>query len=167
MRFALPAHPEFHPYLAAVAASVEFAKSRASRFIKDLTPEQLDAVPAPFKNSIATLVLHIAATHVSFAHSLRGAQVPAELAAEFKLDQEGELLPAATGETVESLLEKLERGTALLIETLGQIEDPQPEAEVPFGGEHTATNAFMLGVVTLHGHQHIGQILLLRQAIGA
>jgi uncharacterized damage-inducible protein DinB len=167
MKFELPAHPEFHPYLAAIAASVEFAKSRAIRFIKGLSQEQLEATPAPFTNSIATLALHIAATNTYFAHSLRGALVPAELQAEFKLDQPQSPLPAAQGETFDSLVEKLERSTALLVETLGSIENPQIEAEIPFGGENTATNAFLLGVVSLHGHQHIGQIQMLRKALGA
>lgn len=167
MKYELPAHPEFHPYLAAVAASVEFAKSRAIRFIKGLNQAQLEATPSTFKNSIATLAMHIAATNVHFAHSLRGAQVPADLRAEFKLDQPQSPLPAVIGETVESLTEKLERSTAMLVETLGQIDDPKLEAEIPFGGENTATNAFLFGVVSLHGHQHIGQILLLRQAVDA
>jgi uncharacterized damage-inducible protein DinB len=167
MKFSLPVHPTYHPYLASVAASVEFAKVRATRFIQGLSQAQLDATPAPFPNSIATLVLHIAATNVHFAHSLRGAQVPAALQAEFKLDQPQSPLPTATGETVESLTEKLERSTALLVETLGQINDPQLDAEIPFGGENTATNAFLYGVVTLHGHQHIGQIQMLRRLVGA
>jgi uncharacterized damage-inducible protein DinB len=167
MKFALPAHPELHPYLAAVASSVEFGKNRLIQSMQGLTPEQLHATPAGFTNSVATLVLHVAAANVSFAHRLKGERVPDELKAVYKLDQPQSPLPVAVGETVESLTEKLERATALLIETLGSIKEPNLEQEIPFGKEHTATMPFVYGVISIHPTLHHGQIQMLLKALKA
>jgi uncharacterized damage-inducible protein DinB len=54
---------------------LDFFRDRLVAAIKDLTPEQLVKTPAGFKNNIATLILHVGNTEISFSHRLMGKPV--------------------------------------------------------------------------------------------
>lgn len=118
-----------------------------------------------FANSIATLVLHIYGTEAGIAHRLAGETMSDELKAEFLLNLPQRPLPAATGETAESLLAKLNKGRSILMERLGQITEADLDRELPLGLERTATVRWLLTLLSAHQSIHAGQILLLKKLV--
>lgn len=145
--------------------SLNFGRALLKGTIKDLTPEQLAAKPANFKNDIATLVVHIAATEVLFSHLIMGREIPESLAADYLLDQQGETLPRAEGETVESLISKLDAAFEYVHEMLkGLSEDDMPRI-IEAGPGRKFSVRWMIGLLPMHQLLHRGHIQMLRNRL--
>lgn len=151
-------------FVAGVAADLEFGHQRLKAMLEGLTPEQLEKTPTGLANSIATLVVHIAGTEISFGYRLRGEKVPDELVRTYMLGPH-ENLNVATGETVESLREKLTQGRTILLETLAQQNNANLDDELPLGGDRTATRRWFLSLLPYHQATHIGQIQMIKKLI--
>lgn len=149
---------------------LEFGTRSLTGAIQGLSPEQLAQVPPGLGNSIATLVLHVAAVEVSIAHAITGREVPAELKPDFLLDQPhgpGSPLPQApAGETAESLLQKLSRARGILTEAVGQLTEADLRRELPFFGKSMQPISFFLNLLPFHLASHYGQIQLIKRLLG-
>jgi len=156
-------------FVSGIMAALDFGLGRLKDAIRDLTPEQLAAVPAgdSFKNSIATLVVHLAGTEVSFAYRFRGEAVPANLEAEYLLDKPHHpALPAPEGETAESLIAKLEKARAILSEAAAQLTDADLDREWQGPGGRKMTVRTLLAILPQHQGQHYGHIQYLKRMVG-
>lgn len=120
-------------------------------------------MPAGFRNSIATLLCHIAGSDMAFAHGLTGRTMSDELRAEYFLGRNDGLLIEPKGETKESLLAKLDKARAALKEALLQIasEDLDKTIERPNGMQ--VTLRWYLTVIGIHASVHIGHIQMVKQ----
>lgn len=154
----------FDPAVAPYISMLEFGRTRLLNGIKELTSEQLAQKPEGFKNSIATLVVHVAATEVSFAYRIMGQTVPEELLAEFPPHKET-LLPEITGETVDGLKAKLEKSWAILLGAVEGLKAADMTREIQMGPERTATVAWLLNLLPVHLMLHTGHIQMIRQHI--
>ncbi|MFZ5827597.1 MAG: DinB family protein [Bacillota bacterium] len=145
------------PAVASYLSALDLGRSRLVANIKNLTPEQLEKKPEGFKNSVATLVVHIAATEVSFAHRFKGQTVPDELLAEFPPHRGGPL-PEITGLTAEDLLARLEKSRGILQEAVAGLTAADLTREIPLGAERAATVEWLLALLPVHLTGHVGHI---------
>lgn len=152
-------------FVAGVVGALDFGKMQLERHLKGLTPEQLEAVPPGLTNSIATLVVHMCWTEIYFAHSLKGQQVPDELKPIYFVGEQQDRLPVATGQTVESLAEKMVQSRAMLLETLVGLKDADMEEELPFGKDRKATRRWYLSLLPYHQTSHIGQLQMVKKLV--
>lgn len=152
-----------HPGIAFTIAGLEFGKSRLFATIKDLTPEQLAARPAGFANSIAALVVHVAAAAIGFAYRFRGEEIPEAVRQDYLRHLPQNPLPQPEGETVETLTAKFDRAHGALLEAMQQLPPADFDKEFAMGPERVAT--FRWGLVLLPNHQmqHLGQIQMIKQ----
>ncbi len=159
----VPGVPQMHPAAAEAWYVLEFGRERLLKEVEGLTEEQLFTVPAGFRNSIATLLCHIAGSDMAFAHNLSNRTMPDELKAEYFLGRNDNLLIEPKGETKESLLAKFDRSRAALKEALLQLtaEDVEKTLERPGGMQ--ITMRWMLALVGYHATLHIGQIQMVKQ----
>ncbi|HWI60405.1 MAG TPA: DinB family protein [Symbiobacteriaceae bacterium] len=141
-----------------------FGRSRFNRLLEGLSPEQLVFKPAGFNNSIAALVVHVVAAEINFAHRIQGKEIPAELKAEFLMDQPQSPLPQPAGETVESLIAKLQRAEAMIKEALTTLTEDDLDRELNPGGQ-PYTMRWLLSLVTYHATNHFGQLQLIKQQL--
>lgn len=154
------------PYVSGILTPLEFGRKRLVSLIEGLTPEQLAATAPGFANSIATLAVHIAGYEFVCAHRIAGTPVPDELKAAFLLDKPMNPLPVAEGETAESLVKRLEQSHAYLLEHLGKVTEADLDREFPMGPERTGTVRWVLGLISYHQNEHLGQIILLKKLVG-
>jgi len=137
--------------------------------IRDLTPEQLAFVPPGLANSIATLVLHVAATEVAVCERISGRQAPDDRRRAVLLDRYtpapgAPLAPAGPGETSESLITTLERARAGLQAVLEGLTPSDLERTFPFGpGGRELPLTFFLNLLPFHQASHYGQIALIKR----
>ncbi|BAD40738.1 DinB family protein [Symbiobacterium thermophilum] len=137
--------------------------------IRDLTPEQLAFVPPGLANSIATLVLHVAATEVVVAEQVLGRRAAEDLRRAVLLDRytpaPGAPIPAADpGETAESLIGKLERARAEVLGALEALTPADLERTFPFRpGGRPQPLTFFLQLLPFHIASHYGQIALIKR----
>ncbi|MFZ5815702.1 MAG: DinB family protein [Bacillota bacterium] len=155
-------HEGLHPAVGAYLSALDLGRSRLINSIKNLSPEQLEQRPAGFKNSIATLVVHCAATEVSFAHRIMGKPVPEELLAEFPPHKE-ELLPVITGETAESLQAKLQKSRAILQEAVKGLTAADLTRVIQPAPDRSYTVEWLLALLPVHLMGHVGHIQMIRQ----
>ncbi|HYF92802.1 MAG TPA: DinB family protein [Symbiobacteriaceae bacterium] len=141
-----------------------FGRGRFRRLLEGLTPEQLVQTPAGFNNSIAALVVHVAAAEVSFAHMIFGKEVPAELKADLLLDRPQSPLPQPADETVQSLAAKLERSERLIKEALSTLKAEDLDRELSFGTQ-PLTMRWLLSLITYHATNHFGQLQMIKQRL--
>lgn len=153
------------PYTRSVASALELGQQRVKTALRDLTPAQLAATIPGLTNSIATLVLHICGTEVGCAYMLMGKEMPAELAAEYQLDQPRSPLPVAAGETVESLLGKMERARAILLEALRSVSEADADRQIDFHAGRKVTVRWVISLLPHHQGQHLGQIQCIRKLL--
>lgn len=153
--------PNLYPAASITKGALEFARMRLLDAIKELTPEQLEATPAHFSNSIATLVVHIAAIEVRFSHLITGKPLPEELAREFLLDQPQSPLPVAKGETAATLQAKLEKSMGYVDEMLRGLNEEDMSRKVPAREGWEFSVQWMVGLLPMHVQQHFGQIQML------
>jgi uncharacterized damage-inducible protein DinB len=153
------------PYVAGAVSPLEFGRKRLQSVIEGLTPEQLAATFPGFANSIATLAVHIAGYEFVCAHRIAGTPVPDEIKTAFLLDKPMNPLPVAEGETAESLIARLERSRAYLLEHLAKVTAADLDRECALGPERTATVRWVLGLISYHQNEHLGQILLLKKLV--
>lgn len=158
----VPRFEGFDPVIAAYLAPLDFGLARLIATLQKLTTEQLTAKPAGFKNTIATLAVHIATTEINFAYRIQGKPVPEELLAEYPPHKE-EFLPEITGETVESLVAKLQKGRGIFLEVLKGLTAADLTREMPAGPERTVSVAWMLALAPYHIALHTGHIGMIRQ----
>lgn len=154
----------FDPVVAAYLSALDMGRARLTAALQKMTTEQLTAKAAGFKNTVATLVVHIAATEVTFAYRILGQAVPEALLAEFPPHKE-ELLPEITGETVESLVAKLDKSRGLLLESVKGLTAADLRREIAIGKERTATIEWLLALLPTHQALHHGHIGMIRQHI--
>lgn len=149
---------------------LEMASRSVKGAIKGLNADQLAYVPPGFANSIATLVVHMAATEVNLAMALGAREVPAEVKSALLLDRytpvPGSPIAAAEGETTESLAAKLDQARSILLETLGGLTEEDVEREISFGPGRTTTVGFVLNLLPFHMASHYGQIQLIKRFLG-
>lgn len=154
--------PGIDPVVGAYLSTLDFGRPNLIKAIKNLTPEQLEQKPAKFKNSIATLVVHIAATEVSFAHRIMGQKMSDELKAEFPPHTE-ELLPEIKGLTADDLVAKLEKSRAILMEVLKGLTAEDLRREIVANPERSMTVEFYVALLPIHFMSHAGHIQMLIQ----
>jgi uncharacterized damage-inducible protein DinB len=153
-------------YVAGIAAALDFGFDRVKDLIKDLTPEQLEAVPAGYRNSIATLIVHTYGLEARLAYKLRGQEVPEAVAAELLLNlPRTEVLPAVTGETAASLTAKMEKARGLLFETLGTLTEADLDREFEFGPGRKVPIRYALALLPQHQGQHYGHMQMIKKAL--
>lgn len=155
-------------FLEGIYAALEFGAQRMRSLVQELTPEQLSAAPRVegFQNSIATLVMHVAATEMSMAHRLTGREIPADVRAEYRMDQPQSPLPKVEGETAETLLAKFDRARQALREAFEGLSDADLDREwqAPSGAKRTFRDLAQL--LPQHQGQHFGHIQYIRRMIG-
>lgn len=163
MRADVSVPADLSPFVAGVAASLDYGFRRLKKLVGELTPEQLAKEPAGFQNSIATLVVHIGAAEIHYAHHLSGIEVPADLEREYLMHQYSPL-PAATGETAESLTAKMVKAREMLLKAIARMTEADLAREADFGPDHEGVR-FVLSLLPNHQAMHLGQILLLRRQV--
>jgi uncharacterized damage-inducible protein DinB len=159
----VPVVPNMNPAAAQTWSVLDFGRQSLLKLIEGLTEEQLFQVPAGFRNSIATLLCHIAASELSFAHVLTGSQISDEQKAAYFMGRNDGLLIEPKGETQESLLAKLDTARAAMKEALLQIapEDLEKTFGRPDGME--ATMRWYLAVIGFHASWHMGHMQMVKQ----
>jgi uncharacterized damage-inducible protein DinB len=155
---------QLHPFVAGVASSLDFGHRWLQGVIKELTPEQLAALPTGFHNSIATLVVHIAGSEIYYAHRLMKADVPDNLKREYLLDKPLSPLPVAVGETPESLTAKLTTARQILLAAVAKVSEADLDREADYGPDQQGIR-WVLSLLPNHQAIHLGQVLLVRQHI--
>lgn len=154
-------------FAAGIAAALDFGFARVKGFVKDLTPAQLEAVPAGYSNSIATLIIHTYGLEGRLSYSLRGQQVPEAVAAELLLNlPRTQTLPEVKGETAESLLAKMEKAHGLLLATLAELTEADLDREMPMGPDRKVQARYMLSLLPQHQGQHYGHMQYIKKALG-
>lgn len=155
---------EYIPFVAGVVSVWEIGRRQLKNIIKELTPEQLTQVPAGLANSIATLVVHVAATEFSFAAAFKGEPLSDAIKHEYLLDLPHSPLPAPTGETAESLTAKLDKAEAYMLEALKGLTPEDLTREVPmFGRQVPITRP--LALLAHHQSDHVGHIIMIKKLI--
>lgn len=159
----VPVVPNMNPAAAQTWSVLDFGRQNLLKLIEDVTAEQLFQVPAGFRNSIATLLGHIAGAEFSFAHLLTGRQLSDEQKAEYFMGRKDGLLIEPKGETKESLLAKLDTARAALKEALLRIapEDLEKTFARPDGNQ--ATMRWYLALIGFHTSWHLGHMQMVRQ----
>lgn len=153
-------------YLEGIASALDFGFTRVKDLVKDLTPEQLEAVPAGFSNSIATLIIHTYGLEGRLSFTLKGQQVPEDVAADLLLNlPRTQTLPAVTGQTAESLLAKMEKAHGLLLETFSTLTEEDLKRELPMGPGRTVAAKFMVTLLPQHQGQHYGHMQMVKKAL--
>lgn len=154
-------------FAAGIAATLDFGFNRVKDLVKNLTPEQLEAVPTGFGNSIATLVVHTYSLEGRFSYRLLGKQMPEDVAAELLCNlPRTQTLPVVTGETAESLVAKMEKARGLLLDSLGVLTEEELDREIEMGPGHKVIVRFMLTFLPQHQGQHYGHMQMVKKALG-
>lgn len=155
--------PELDPAVAPFLYAMQFGRGRLARLLQGATPEQLATRPAGFKNSMAAVLMHVGAANVNFAHWMLGKPVPADLKAEFLLDQPESPMPQPEGETVESLQAKLDKSVGIVREAMATVKASDLERPVTIGGDTQVTMRWLLSLVAYHCSDHFGQLQMIKQ----
>jgi len=153
------------PYVASTVAALELGRQRVKVALKDVTPAQLEQVPPGLTNSIATIVVHLCGTEVSFSYRLAGGSTPDEVKAEYLMNLPQSPLPAALGETVESLTAKLDKSRAMLLQTLARLTTADMNREMALGPERSVTLRWAMALLPNHQTQHLGHIQMVKKLI--
>lgn len=151
------------PAIGSVWNAVEFARTRTLDLIKEMSPEQLGQRPGQFRNSIAALITHVAATEVSFAHRFSGTEVPGDLKAEFLMDRQQPTLPQPEGETAESLTARLQKSGNLLKPVLEQLNGADLDRVITRPNGTQTTIRLMTTILSVHGMLHYGHMQMIKQ----
>ncbi|HYG57957.1 MAG TPA: DinB family protein [Symbiobacteriaceae bacterium] len=151
------------PVVAAFLSTLEFGRGRLVANIKDLTTEQLDKKPAGFKNSVASLAVHVAATEVAFAHRFMGKPVPEDLLVEFPPHKMTDPLPEVTGLTAQEVVGRLERSRSMLLEAVQGLKAADLRQEIALGPDRTASFEWLLALLPVHLASHTGHIQMIVQ----
>jgi uncharacterized damage-inducible protein DinB len=153
-------------FAAGIAAALDFGFTRVKDLVKDLTPEQLEAVPAGFGNSIATLIVHTYGLEGGLSFRVRGEQVPESVKAELLMNlPRTQTLPVVQGQTAESLLAKMEKAHGLLLEALGTLTEADLDRELEMGPGRTSPVRRMLTLLPQHQGQHYGHMQMIKKAL--
>lgn len=161
----LQTYSDLHPAANLALGSLDFGRTRLKAALRDLPEEHLFIKPENFKNSIATLVNHIAAIEVSFSHRIMGKPVPEDLAARFLLDQSQQPLPEPAGVTMAELEDRLATSFQHVYEAFKTIQDEDLERLIPITDKWSYTVQWMMGLLPVHQFLHIGQIQMLRNQL--
>lgn len=160
-------HPDLYPAADIVLGALQFGRDLIKELLSSLTPEQLAAKPEGFSNDIATLLVHIPAIEIRFSHMIQGKELPADLAAEFLLDQPQSPLPRPVGETAASLQAKLDKGLEYVREMLAGLKAEDLDRTVPARPGVSYSVRWMVGLLPIHQSQHFGQMQMLLKHIKA
>jgi uncharacterized damage-inducible protein DinB len=153
-------------YVAGILGAMDFGFDRMKANLEGLSPEQLTKVPTGLKNSIAGLVLHAYGTEVGMAHRLSGQSVPDDVKSAYLLNQPQNPLPQPQGETIESLIGKMEKARGLLKAAVEKLTDADLDKEWEAANGRKMSYRFMLNLLPQHQGQHFGQIQMIKQLNG-
>ncbi len=154
--------------VALACAALDSGQARLLGLVQDLSPEQLEKVPAGLSNSLATLVVHVAATEVRMAHRLAGRpanDIPGDVRAEYLMDVPQNPLPQPRGETAATLRAKAEKARGMLRDALAGLGDADLEREIVMGPERSGTVRWVLTILPSHQMQHFGQMQMIRKFV--
>ncbi|MDF2629576.1 MAG: hypothetical protein K0R39_3407 [Symbiobacteriaceae bacterium] len=158
--------PNMNPTVVGVWHVLEHGKLGLTNAIKDLTEEQLFELPAGFRNNIATLIMHVAATEAGFAYTLSGQQMAPEVRAEYYIGRTDDgLLIEPKGETRESLLAKFDKARELLKDALLRLTEADLERSISRANGMQLPMRQFLGIYGAHPALHLGHIQLIKQAL--
>lgn len=156
--------PNMNPTVTGYWHVLEHGKLGITNIIKDLTEAQLFEVPAGFRNSIATLLIHVAATEIGLATSLAGETLSPEAKAEYYIGRTDDgLLIEPKGETKESLLAKFDKARASLKEQLLKLTDADLERTITRPNGMQIPMRQYLGVYAAHPALHLGHMQYVKQ----
>lgn len=162
-RFDVTPEPQMHPAAAAVWHTIEFSRQMLLKEMDGLSPEQLAARPAQFKNSLAALLCHTAGAEIAFAYRLRGEKVPDEYTTEYWLGSDEGRIRQPEGETVESLTAKFNKARAILKEALAALKEEDLERLIERPNDVQYTVRWMLSLIAFHPGLHSGHMQMVRQ----
>jgi uncharacterized damage-inducible protein DinB len=155
----------FPPELALGLAALEDARRRTRATVTSLNESTINWEPPASRNSIGTLLYHIAATEMEWlsVELLGGRELSsavAQLLPHGVRDEQGALV-RVRGETAEDHLARLDATRRHLVAALEAMSDaewrrPRPTAQ------GTVTPAWVLHHLAQHEAEHRGQIQLLR-----
>ena len=77
----------------------------------------------------------------------------------------GDHLPVPVGETVESPRAKMEESRGMLLATLATMVDADPEEELAWGNDRTATRRWILSLLPGHQSAHVGHLQMVKKLI--
>lgn len=154
----------FDPVVRATAELLTFGRERLFTTVEGLTEAQLHAVPAGLTNSIATLLLHLGGTEVGFAHLILGQTLSDELKSAYKRNVPQKPLPAAEGETLDSLKAKLAQSLGYMEQAMRSLTAADLDREIALG-TRTLTVRELLKLAGNHQSQHLGQIQIIKQLV--
>jgi len=153
-------------FAAGIQAALDYGVTRLQGLLKEMTPEQLEATPAGYNNSIATLVIHTYGLEARLSYGFRGQQVPEDLAQELLLNlPRTQTLPVVKGETAESLLAKVEKSHSLFKEALATLTEADLDRELPMGPNRTVSIGYLLSLLPHHQGQHYGHMQMIKAAL--
>lgn len=156
--------PNMNPTVTGYWHVLEHGKLGISNAVKDLADEQLFEVPAGFRNSIATLLIHVAATEVGLAHFLTGQTTSDELRAEYYIGRTDDgLLIEPKGETKASLLAKFDKARGLVKEALLKLTEADLERTITRPNGMQLPMRQYLAIYAAHPALHLGHIQYVKQ----
>jgi uncharacterized damage-inducible protein DinB len=159
--------PGLPPILGQAFSQLEDAFSKLSRRVQDMSQEELEYVgPAGSIsiNSTAMLLGHLAAVDLGYLYCIKGEAVPADLNADYGLDEteDGKLLPV-TGKSVRELLDRYQQVLGMVRECLHTLSDEDATRQVSIEWwPEPATVRYVLWHMANHAMFHQGHIERLR-----
>lgn len=152
------------PHLALLFGQVETAERFLVWLTQRCSQEEMEyRGPAGDRNSIATLILHIAGCNLMWVYPiLQDRPVPEELQGRFILHEGDGPMPAVVGLPAAELLDRHRESVAHLREYLLTLSDADLDRTVSMGPEVEATIRWGLWHIAEHSMLHQGHIRWLR-----
>lgn len=148
--------------------AMEECRQRTLRSLKGITPEAIDRVEPPQKNSIGSLLYHIAAIEmdwlcVEILEMQRNFPPEVQALLPYPVKNEQGLLTPAAGVLLEAHLERLRKTREIFLTAFRNISlsDFYHPRILP---KYTVTPEWVLYHLIQHESQHRGQIITLRNA---
>jgi uncharacterized damage-inducible protein DinB len=158
----------FAPGVGRFVAMFVDARRRLLRDLEGMRRESLDAIPLWGRNSIGTLLYHVAAIELDWAYAdlLEGSQgFPDGTEDWFPVDvreRDGRLTPVV--EPLQRHLDRLEWTRSRFLEVLGGLTDPDLERTFSNGDDENG-GSWILHHLLQHEAEHRGQIAEIRTAL--
>lgn len=152
------------PQLSLLFGQIESAEQWLTWLIEDCTPAELTyRGPAGDRNSIATLVLHIAGCNLKWLYELfQREPVPAPLRERFLFHDDDGPMPEMTGYSADQLLALHRESVARLREYLLTLSDGDLDRRISMGPDMEATVRWGLWHLAEHSMLHQGHMRWLR-----
>lgn len=158
--------PNMNPTVLGFWHVLEHGKVGLTNAVKDLTDEQLFEVPAGFRNNIATILIHVAASETGLAHALAGQEISPEVRAEYFIGRTDDgLLIEPKGETKASLLAKFDRARGNLKEALLKLTEADLDRTITRPNGMQLPMRQYLSIYAAHPALHLGHIQYVKQSL--